>query len=201
MEPVYKRVGMEDATNEQLVEYLTTHDIAIDPADKESREALLALVDLAKLPNDYIFVETVPEQVDGPARRMEDPYSSPYNGDESAERWVMLRIQPDGRGDTQRAQNNLVPVGVNGNMVHLLRNRPIVIRERFFYQIQNSTMRKRDQSFNEDGTPTSKFEDAVVTVVERYPYTFLGFKGRVKDGPPVEYDGSAMKDQVKVYAA
>ena len=186
----YVRVPLEEAAAKDVFDHLVSHGIPVDTSIMDDKNALLSQMTLARIPTDFVYVE---KKLDTPASRhsIEDPHSSPY--DPANERWCLIRILPDQRSG-RGGQKTPVFVGVNGQSYYVPRGVPVLLKEKFYSQILNCIERRVDQGKDEHGNTVGSFEEARVYHEERYVHSFLGFMGLVRDGMPVNPDGSLVDD-------
>ena len=167
-----KKVPMEEASSEQIYEFLLVSGIDnIPESQKNDRGALIGYLETAQLAKGGVYVADESWNPKQPVSNTEIGEYDPEN-----EHWVRIRFSPmnnAGKADS------LVFASVNGEWVRLPRGKDIVVRERFWRVISECIETRTKQS------PGTQLSEAVKIQTERYPHQFFGFCGLVKDGPPI----------------
>lgn len=175
-----KRVKADEATTEQILDFLTAAGVEIEPGKSADRDYLETLVEAGKYHGGMIFVSDVTADPYAGQGRMD---LSEEGWDPKKERWVRCHFLPDHQVKGE-GKSTPIFVCVNGEFLHVPRGRPVVLRERFARHIMNCIEIRREQSIPEDGKQVSRFEDALVLEEPRYPGSLLGFHGYVANGSP-----------------
>ncbi len=151
----------------------------LDVKAKMTQKGLVDLLETAGY--HYIFVSlAAPKESLGFERVLdEDTEYDPEN-----ERWCKVKFALGGGTN----QSSLIPVSVNEVSAYLPRGRVLAIRERLFHHIKEC---KEVRYFQDEksGAPIGHFSEVVPRDVERYPLSFYGFCGLVRDGLPKFKEG------------
>ena len=167
-----KRVSLAEATVDDMREFGAIAGLPVKAKMTQSE-----LVDLLQTAGyHYIFVSLAVEKESLGFERVIDE-NTEY--DPENERWCKVKFAL-GAGTNQ---NSLIPVAVNDDDAYLPRGRVIAIRERLFHHIKEC---KEIRFFQDEhsGNPIGHFSDVAPREVERYPLSFYGFCGLVRDGLP-----------------
>ena len=99
------------------------------------------------------------------------------------ERWCQIKIHAEQKRGEQ--SNRLMPVPIDNGGVggYLPREHMLLVRERMYVMIRDCKPTERHQDQDRFGFAIGKFEDAIVSEVERYPHTLYGYRGYIKDDP------------------
>ena len=173
--PNMKRVALEEATVEQMFLFASDH-AGLEASRKMKRPELVELLTVAGYGNGIFVVETVETGSPGFTRILDE--SDEY--DPENERWCKVKFAlSDGTN-----RNTPVAVSVNEVFAYLPRGQMLVIRERLFHHIRQCKETRYFQNENEFGEAVGKFSEVAPREIERYPLSFYGYCGFVKDGIP-----------------
>ncbi len=186
MKPL-EMIPVAEATDQQIVEFLEALNIPVSDKKRGNRSALMAVMESAQVGQQGIFVAN-PVRTTVPDSGVHDFLSAEW--DEDNETWVHLRILPDVRGGDETSP---VYASINYDKIHMPRGVDIVVRERWVRNL-NQAHEGRTIQFSgseADAGTTKKLAEAKRTEVQKYPFTFYGTLGRVKDGPPKKVPAGA----------
>ena len=168
-----RQVAIGDATDEELLKF-AAEGAGLQVKPRAKREELIDFLKTAGHTHWITIVEAAPglaPETQGPADTDEfDPEN---------ERWAEVNFQ------LAAGQNKHIPVfvSVNEDHAYLPRGVRIVIRERFYRTIVECKETHYAQNVSDEGG-MKRWNDSERQEVERYPLTFLGWRGYVKNGPP-----------------
>ena len=173
MKSTIRRVDLKEATNEELLNFSADAGVeGVKPRMK--RDQVIDLLTVAGY-GAGIFVGAAPAQLaPHPPHLADTDEFDPEN-----ERWARVKFQLSDGSNSETP----IFVSINQDFAHLPRGVDLVIRERFYHHIRICKEIRREQRLDHKG-PLSSYRDHEVKEVERYPLTFSGFCGYVKDGPP-----------------
>ncbi len=174
MNPKMRQVAIGDATDKELLKF-ATEGAGLQVKPRAKREELIDFLKTAGHTHWITIVEAAPSLMPGTQAPADTDEFDPEN-----ERWARVKFH------LAAGQNGLVPVFVSVNEIfaYLPRGVDLVIRERFYRVIRDCRELHYEQQTNADGEAVGRFRDHQVKEVERYPLTFLGWLGYVKNGPP-----------------
>ena len=180
MENTHKviKVNIEEATSEQLKQFCQFNELEGWKDLKNVGQFRRFVIDAGYV-KQIILVEleeVVPVDAALPA------YAEEWDGTPEKERFCQIKIHAERKMGEQ--SNRLMPVPVDNGGVggYLPRETMLLVRERMFVMIRDCRPTERHQDQDRFGFAIGKFEDAVVTVVDRYPYTLYGYRGYLADG-------------------
>lgn len=171
-QPRLKKIPIEEATYQQLLEYADLENLELSPNERRSRDKIAARLQVSGAAAGGITVFNSDSQLGfKPGEKIE--------WDENREKWVRIRIQLD-QGESKDAP---VFCQVNDDTVYVPRGKDVVVRQRFVRMLQNSIEERVNQRFNSKGLVDKEVGDERVQV-ERYPHSIHSFHGFVDEGPP-----------------
>lgn len=177
LKTVLEKRPLEEATLQEMIDFADLENLEVSAKARRTKAALAEEIRLAGfgpeitvMRADALLQQTAPGQMSTALDQ--------WDGADETERWVMFQLMADG------TDTSPVAAGVGMDRVILRRGVVVVCRERFFERIRDAKDRHRAQKIDEAGKPTQKFAEVPVMTVQRYPYTYLGVVGYVKDGPP-----------------
>lgn len=176
LKTILQKRPLADATLAEMLEFVELENIEVAPKDKRSKASLAEVIRLAGCGDEITVLRADAALALQPNKA--HTALDRWDGQDETERWVMFQLMSDG---TDTAP---VYAGVGIESVYLRRGVVVVCRERYFDRIAEAKERHREQKMNEVGAPAQHFSEVPVIEVQRYPFTFLGTLGYVKDGPP-----------------
>lgn len=182
-----RQIPVGDATANQLRAYLEASGVPVSRSQQRDKTAMRQLHDNAVL-GDNIWVSDEPRAAT-PIRPddMTSRFADDFDLDD--ERWCRLNLQAD---QNSKNRDSVVPVIHKNISLFLPRMKDIVIRERFLRVLDMAVERRVTQATDTEGRMSLNAQQ--VTLEHRYPFHFLGFYGKVSDGPP-----EGIPDDVQVY--
>ncbi len=168
-----RQVAIGDATDEELLKF-ATEGAGLQVKPRAKREELIDFLKTAGHTHWITIVEAAPTLMPATQGPADTDEFDPEN-----ERWAEVNFQ------LAAGQNKRIPVfvSVNEDHAYLPRGVRIVIRERFYRTIVECKETHYAQNASDEGA-MKRWSDSERQEVERYPLTFLGWRGYVKDGPP-----------------
>ncbi len=186
-----RKVSIEEATDEQLLEFGRTAQLEVRGGMKRSE--LVEALTVGGFATTGVFVpeDRVSLHAEGLQGRQDDAW------DPARERWAKVKFALDD-GENRKTP---VFVSVNDCQAYLPRGVVILIRERLYRHVVSTYDQRYEQAVDRHGVATTHLSASQLLDYDRYPMRFYGYFGLVRDGRPPGHEGVVLIDDGASLAA